>query len=86
MSRLFLEKEISVQDLEKGVEFEVDGMDNSSSDENFDDVVFDKDFELLAEYDDSVKPRFVTGVDIPFSQLKKRMTPIIADGLILKEV
>ncbi|CAL1284045.1 unnamed protein product [Larinioides sclopetarius] len=86
MSRLFLQKEISVQDLEKGVEFEVDGNDDYSSEENFDDVVYDKDFEVLAEFDDSVKPRFVTGVDIPFSQLKRKMTPVTDDGLILKEV
>ncbi|XP_055943232.1 inactive peptidyl-prolyl cis-trans isomerase FKBP6-like [Argiope bruennichi] len=86
MSRLFLKKEISVQDLEKGVEFEVDEEDNNSSDDNFDDVTFDKDCELLAEYDDSVKPRFVTGVNVPFSHLKTRMTPITEDGLVLKEV
>lgn len=90
MAKIFLDREISVKDLEKGVDFEVNfdesNYDDNSSDENFDDLFQDNDSELFSEYDEAIKPRYVSGVVVPFSQLKERMKPISEDGLILKEV
>ncbi|GFR29616.1 inactive peptidyl-prolyl cis-trans isomerase FKBP6 [Trichonephila clavata] len=91
MARMFLNKEISMRDLEKGIEFEVDlennnHSDDESSDENFDDLVNNDETELFSGYDKVIKPRYVSGIIVPFCKLKERMEPITEDGLILKEV
>ncbi|GFV07579.1 inactive peptidyl-prolyl cis-trans isomerase FKBP6 [Trichonephila clavipes] len=91
MSKIFLNKEISIRDLEEGIEFEVDLENNNhsgdeSSDENFNDLVNNDEEELFSGYDEVLKPRYVSGVIVPFCKLKERMEPITEDGLILKEV
>ncbi|PRD21191.1 UNVERIFIED_CONTAM: Inactive peptidyl-prolyl cis-trans isomerase FKBP6 [Trichonephila clavipes] len=91
MSKIFLNKEISIRDLEEGIEFEVDLENNNhsgdeSSDENFNDLVNNDEEELFSGYDEVLKPRYVSGVIVPFCKLKERMEPITEDGLILKEL
>ncbi|GFT62639.1 inactive peptidyl-prolyl cis-trans isomerase FKBP6 [Nephila pilipes] len=89
MAQMFLNKEISVRDLVKGVEFEVDvendHISDDSSDENFDDLLNGEE-KFVSEYDVALKPRYVSGIIIPFNKLKEKMISITDDGLILKEV
>ncbi|GFU22335.1 FK506-binding protein 5 [Nephila pilipes] len=87
MSKL---KEISVRNIEKGVELEFDVEENQtiddSSDENFDDLFNGEEKEFFTEYDEAARPRYVSGVVIPFYKLKERMKSVTDDGLVLKEI
>ncbi|GIY37562.1 inactive peptidyl-prolyl cis-trans isomerase FKBP6 [Caerostris darwini] len=86
MSRMFLQREVSIQDLEKGIEFEVDNDNNNydSSDETFDDVIYNKNKGFSTDYEDTDK--LYVGNNVPFNVLKEKMQSICADGLILKEI
>uniref|UniRef100_A0A2L2YF89 peptidylprolyl isomerase n=1 Tax=Parasteatoda tepidariorum TaxID=114398 RepID=A0A2L2YF89_PARTP len=89
MEKLFLNKEITLDELSKGIEFQVDNDEVYSDSENesyFDDDTFKTFKDEIANLENEYKPKLLSGANEPFSVYKERMEPVTSDKKILKEV
>ncbi|XP_015916772.2 inactive peptidyl-prolyl cis-trans isomerase FKBP6-like [Parasteatoda tepidariorum] len=89
MEKLFLDKEITIDELCKGVEFQVDNDEVFSESENesyFDSDTFKTFKDEITDLENEYKPKLFSGAYEPFSVYKERMEPVTSDKKILKEV
>lgn len=84
MAKVYFDKGFKPEDLEDGVEFEVDheGRQNSDSSEDEDESFYDERFEHF-KGEIGVKSKDLL---VPFKELKEQMTPVTEDSGVMKQL
>lgn len=82
MQRVIFDKGFKPQDLEKGIEFEVESPENDGSDDS--EEFYDERFDGFR--DEHGEPNFkTTELSMPFNDLKQSMTSVTEDGCVKKQ-